>query len=169
MKGGAFIERGIGFWRALNRRERRLVGSGVIVLALSAIWFLMFEPAWQGRERLRAELPRLREQVAKMSALAAEAETLSQIREQERSLAMIREALQLSLGAAGLDTLASIDAGSDIMKVKIDQAKFDAVLTWLYGTVRDLKLRAVDVSVVRGTQAGLVSATISLESPGAAR
>ncbi len=163
------VESAITWWRALERRERRLVAGGSLVLLLAALWFLMFEPAWNGRERLRADLPQLREQVARMDSLAAEVETLSQVRGKDKAPAVVREELQRSLTAAGLDTQATIDAGSDVLKVKIDQAKFETVLSWLYGAVRDVKLRVVDASLVRGSQPGTVNATIGLETPGASR
>ena len=165
MKGAAFVETALSRWQTLNRRERRLVGGGALLVGVLLLWFVAFEPAWVGRDRLRDELPLLRSQVAKMESLAEEARRLAEVRGQPKAAAVVRADLQRSLGAAGLGNLATVDAGTDIIRVKIDQADFDAVLDWLYGVVRDIKLRVVDVTVVRDVQPGLVTTTLSLENP----
>lgn len=166
MKNAAVLEGFIKRWQSLNLRERRLVGGGALVVALAILYFVMFEPAWIGRERLRQELPQLREQVAKMESLSLEAKSLANIRTTTKAQAVVRAELQRSLTAAGLANQSSVDAGSDIMKVKFDQVTMESVLNWLYGATRDVKVRVVDVKVVKDVDPGRVTATVSLERPG---
>ncbi len=142
---------------------------GAILVGLALIYFVLFEPAWQGRSRLRAELPELRAQVAKLEALSAEASQLASVRQSSKAQAVVRAELQRSITAAGLGNSATIDAGSDIIKVKFDQVTLGSVLNWLYGAARDVKLRVVDVKVVKDVDPGRVVATISLERPGSGR
>ena len=128
---------------------------------------MFFEPAWQGRERLRRELPELRQQVARLESLSVEAQSLSKVRTASKAQAVVRSELQQSLTAANLGNQATVDAGNDIIKVKLDQVSMDSMLTWLYGASRDLRLRVVDVKIVRDVARGLVVANLALERPGA--
>lgn len=155
----------IGRWRELAPRERRMLVGGVLVLIAALLWFGFFEPAWNGRQRLRAELPELRAQVARMAALADEAVALSDVRRDAMSAAAVRAELQRALSAAGLQTQATIDAGTDLIRVKFDGVAFPAAIEWLSQVVRDARLRVADVSVVRDPQAGRVTATFGLERP----
>lgn len=154
-------------WQALNERERRLITLGTVLIGAAVIYFLFFEPAWQGRERLRTELPQLREQVARVEALSAEATALANVRANARAPAVVRSELQRSLTAAGMADKATVDAGTDVIKVRFDQVTLDGILTWMYGAVRDSKLHVVDVQIDRDATRGFVGATVSLERPGA--
>jgi len=155
-------------WRQLAPRERRMIGGGAVVLALAVIWFVLFEPAWLGRQRLRSELPELRAQVARMASLSEEARTLGDVRAESISAAMVRAELQRTLTASGLANIASVDAGTDLIRVRFDSARFDLAIDWLAQVVRDARLRVADVSIVRDPQAGRVTATFGLERPTAA-
>jgi general secretion pathway protein M len=152
-------------WRRLAPRERRLLVGGAVVLLAAVGWFVFFEPAWLGRQRLRAELPDLRAQVARMAALSDEAKALSDVRAEAISAAAVRAELQRALDAAGLATQATVDAGNDLIRVKFDAVRFDSAVDWLAQVVRDARLRVADVSIVRDPQAGRVTATFGLERP----
>ncbi|MEZ5649020.1 MAG: type II secretion system protein M [Burkholderiaceae bacterium] len=154
-------------WRQLAPRERRMIVGGAIVLLLAFVWFVLFEPAWQGRQRLRDELPELRSQLARMASLSDEARALSDVRNEAMSAAAVRAELQRALTAAGLANQATLDAGTELIKVRFDAVRFDTALDWLAQVVRDARLRVADVSVVRDPQAGRVTATFGLERPAA--
>lgn len=166
MKKNPILETVISRWQTLNLRERRMVMGMLLFVGIAVIWFVLFEPAWVGRERLREELPQLRSQVAKLESLSAEAKTLAQIRTNSKAQSVVRAELQRSLSAAGLDSNASVDAGSDVIKVKFDDVTLDALLTWLYGAARDTRVRVVDAKLTRDVAPGRVAAILSLESPG---
>lgn len=166
MKKNAIIESLITRWQTLNLRERRMVMGMVLFVGIAVTWFVFFEPAWAGRERLREELPQLRSQVAKLESLSAEAKSLAQIRTNNKAQSVVRAELQRSLTAAGLDSNATVDAGSDVIKVKFDDVTLDALLTWLYGASRDTRVRVVDAKLTRDVAPGRVAVTLSLERPG---
>ncbi|MEZ5740214.1 MAG: type II secretion system protein M [Burkholderiaceae bacterium] len=165
MKAGSAFEGLITRWRALAARERRLILWGSVVLLVVFVWGVLFEPAWQGRQRLRDELPALRGQVARMDALAAEVKELSSVRANAMSAAAARSELQKALDASGLASQASVDAGNDLIRVKLDGARFDGTLAWLYQVVRDTRLQVADVSIIREPDSGRVTATFALERP----
>lgn len=143
-----------------------MVMGMLLFVGVAVTWFILFEPAWVGRERLREELPQLRGQVAKLESLSAEAKSLSQIRTNAKAQSVVRAELQRSLSAAGLDSNATVDAGSDVIKVKFDDVTLDALLTWVYGAARDTRVRVVDAKLTRDVSPGRVAAILSLERPG---
>jgi len=166
LKKNAFLESLITRWQALNLRERRMVMGMLLFVGVAVTWFVLFEPAWVGRERLREELPQLRGQVAKLESLSAEARSLAQIRTDNKAQSVVRAELQRSLTAAGLDNNATLDAGSDVIRVKFDDVTLDALLAWLYGASRDTRVRVVDAKLTRDVAPGRVAAILSLERPG---
>lgn len=164
---GSLLEQLIGRWQALGRRERLFLLVCGAFLSFILVYYVMFRPAWQGRERLRTDLPVMRAKVATMESLADEVKTLRSVRASKLSAAAVRAELQRLLTAAKLDRQAKVDAGSDLIKVKFDQVRFDAMNDWVFEVARDVKLRVVDVSVTKDPQAGKVAATVSLQRPGA--
>lgn len=64
------------FWRDLATRERRLILLGVAVFVGVVAYAFLFEPAWTGIRKLKADLPQLREQNATMRAMADETQRL---------------------------------------------------------------------------------------------
>lgn len=161
----AVLESTLGRWRSLAPRERRVLGAGALVLLVAIVYLLLFEPAWLGRERLRTELPQLREQVARMDALTAEARTLGQAPVSRLSQEALRAELQRALNVAGLGNGATVELTGDLLRVRMREVPFGGVLDWSQQVTRDLKLRIVDASIARDAQAGLVSASLSLQSP----
>ena len=53
-------------WQLMTPRERRIVVAGAALLVAAAVWLLLFEPAWTGRQRLQSELPAMRSQLAQV-------------------------------------------------------------------------------------------------------
>jgi len=57
----------ISWWQNLGLREKIMIGAGLIIVILTAV-FLMLEPVSHERQRMAAEIPRLRDDVAWMKA-----------------------------------------------------------------------------------------------------
>lgn len=137
-------------WDALAARERRLITLAVSLIGLALLWTLLIEPAWQGRARLRAELPELRAQVAQVDALVGESRRLGTTGGAEMPLPAIREELERSLGAAGIRAnLAQIEVRGDRIEMRFNDVPFAVWLAWLEGAQRSLRLRIVQVSAAR--------------------
>ncbi len=163
----AMLENGVRWWASLQSRERRVLGTGAVLLGLALVWLLAFEPAWVGRRTLQAELPKLRAQVAQMEGLAAEARRLSgQSSQAADSPQQLKGLLEQSIEAAGLkSSLSQLTVSGELIDVRFKGVPFAAWLGWFDGALRETRLRAVDVAIERETAPGVVSARLTLEAP----
>ena len=66
-------------WHLMTPRERRIVIAGATLLGVALVWLLLFDPAWQARRALQAELPAMRGQLAQMEQLTDEARRLGAV------------------------------------------------------------------------------------------
>lgn len=153
-------------WRMLSARERRTLIAGVALLSAVLVWLLLFEPASAGRQRLRAELPELRSQLAQMEQLGSEARQLGAVPVGSDSAQAIQEQLQQSIASAGLAPgLAKLSHGSGLFDLQFKSVPYAAWLAWLDSAVRETRLRVVDAAVTREAGVGIVSARLALELP----
>lgn len=148
-------------WRGLAPRERRLVRAAAWVVLLALAWTLAVEPAWRGRTRLAAELPRARIQLAQLEAMAAEAGQLAALPRTTISSVSLRAALEASSRAAGLSAQQSVSG--DLFELRFKSVPFDAWLAWLDGALSETRLRVVDLEVTREPQPGRVAVRVVLE------
>ncbi len=156
-------------WRALAERERRLLGLCAVVVCAAASYLLLIEPAWVGRERIAAQLPGLREQVAQIDLLSAEARSLSAAATPRGSMQSIRLRVDQSIDSAGLrGALQQIQSNDSLIDLRFRGTAFAGWLVWLDGLLRETRLRVSDLAVTRDTEAGLVSIRVVLELPGSA-
>jgi general secretion pathway protein M len=161
------LERGLRWWAGLQPREKRVLGGGGALLALALLYLLAFEPAYEGRRKLEAELPALRGQVAQMEALSSEARRLSgQVAQGADSPQQLKAQLEQSIEAAGLKgSMSQLSLAGELIDLRFKGVSFAAWLAWFDAAMRETRLRAVDVSVERETTPGLVSARLTLEAP----
>ena len=153
-------------WQLLAARERRIVIAGAALLLIAAVWLWLFEPAWQARQSLQAELPTLRTQLARIDALAEEAQRLSSIPAGSDSPQLLRTQLERSIESAGLSSaLGQLSVNGSLFDLRFDGVPHAAWLAWVDTTTRELRLRVADVSVTREAQPGLVSVRLALETP----
>ena len=160
------LERLLIAWRGLQARERRIVGIGGTLALLALVYLLAFEPAYVGRQRLAAELPRLRAQVSQMEGLASEARRLStQAPQATDSPQQLRVQLEQSIAAAGLQPqVAQLTVAGDLIDLRFKAVPFAAWLGWFDSVLRETRLRAVDIAIERDTAPGVVSARLTLEA-----
>ncbi len=163
----AMLERLVQWWAALQTRERRMLSMGGVVLAVLSLYFLAFEPAYVGRQRVQSELPALRAQLAQMEALGTEARQLSaKTGESVESPAQLKESLEKSIKAAGLTaSLTQLNLAGELIDLRFRGASFAVWLTWLDSALRETRLRIVDVSLERDADPGKVTARLTLELP----
>ncbi len=161
------VEHAVRWWAGLQPRERRLVGIGGVVVTVVLVYLLAFEPASVGRQRLLAELPGLRGQVAQMEGLAAEARRLStQAAQGAESPQQVRTALERSIEAAGLKgSLVQLQLAGELIDVRFKAVSFAAWLAWFDTALRETRVRTVDVAIEREGAPGQVSARLTLEAP----
>jgi general secretion pathway protein M len=152
-------------WQQLQTRERRLVAFGAVIVAALLIYLVAFEPAWKGRQRLAAELPKLRAQLAQMESMAAEARRLAGTAATVDSPQQLRAQLEQSIAAAGLqNNVAQLTQSGELIDLRFKAVPFGAWLGWFDAALRETRLRAVDVAVTREAAPGAVSARLTLEA-----
>lgn len=159
------IEPLIARWQALAPRERRLIGAGLAVIVLAIGYLVLFEPAWKGRRQLQRDLPALRAQVARMSTLAAEVQTLERSPQASGSASATRARLESSLRAAGLADKAEFRLAGERIDLRIPLVDFAAWVDWVDLAVREARVRVVDASVVRDPRSGYASVRVVFELP----
>lgn len=160
-----------GFWSARTEQERRFLTVGGIVVGLALVYAVLVDPALTGRDRLRKELPELRQQTAEMQALAAQAAQLgAQPPAQVQPLS--QERLNAALAARGL-TPQTLAVTGDYVKVDFKGVQFAGLATWLDAARREERLAVQEAKI--GTQggredsAGLVDATLTLRQEAGSR
>jgi general secretion pathway protein M len=153
-------------WNALSPRDRRmlLLAGGFLVVVFA--WLVAFEPAWEGRRQLARELPALRADLAQMDQLAAEArQAASAPRQGVESASQLRTRVEETLADSGLSgSVAQLELNGEMVEVRFRQADFEKWVYWLDATVRETRMRVVDLSLTREA-AGMVSGRLALEVP----
>ena len=164
------IEPVIRSWRAMAPRERRMVLVAAVVVVCALIHLVAFEPAWKGRDRLLAELPKAREQFARLTALADEARELSAAPKAADSPQALRAAVESSVRQAGLEAqLAQLTLSGGLMDLRFRSVDHAAWLAWLEPMLRETRLRVVDAALAREAAPGVVGVRLVLEMPGRER
>ncbi len=160
------LERFLQQWAALAPRDRRVILLGTAGLVVIFGYFVLFEPAWKGRQQLQAELPVLRSQLASLEGMAAEARRLSAGAAASTgadSLAQARVVLEQSLQSAGIKD-AQVQIVGEMIEVRFKSMPYAQWLDWLAEASRQSRLRVVDAQVTRDT-AGMASARVALARP----
>lgn len=152
------------FWSARTEQERRYLAAGGIVVGLALVHALFIDPALTGRERLRRELPQLRQEAAEMRALAAQA---AQAGAQPAPPAgpLSRDALDAALAERGLKAQ-SLTVTGDYVKAELKGVPFAGLVTWLDAARRNDRLAVQEAKIAapdgKQDSAGLVDATLTL-------
>ena len=159
------------WWSRLQSRERALLGAAVLVVVLSLLWTLVWEPLVNSRQALRDELAA---QHALLDWLERIEPQVEQLRNQDRgertlegrsSLAVVDQ----SARAAGLAAaLKRIEPGAgDEIRVSFEQAAFVDLMTWLERLIQTRPLVVARFEVSRGNQSGRVDSLVVLRLIGA--
>jgi len=160
-------------WASLSVRERRLTGSGGLLVVLVLLWALAYEPAATGRERLLAERATWQADLARMESLSAQVRQLGAVTSAEpQSLETLRDRLENSLDAAGFRSqIQSIRISADQIELRMKPVSAQAWLAWLDTALLETRLRVGRLSLDReGPPAapGTVTVRMTLERPGRA-
>jgi len=155
------------FWSARTEQERRYLAAGSIVVGLALVYALFIDPALAGRERLRRELPQLRQETAEMQALAAQAAQLAQAAAQSppQAAPLSRDALEAALAERGLKAQ-NLTVTGDYVKLEFKGVQFAGLGTWLDTARRSDRLAVQEAKIAaqdgKQDSAGIVDATLTL-------
>ncbi len=152
------------FWSARTEQERRFLAVGGLVVGLALVYAIFIDPALTGRERLRRELPQLRQETAEMQALAAQAAQLG-TQPLPPVAPLSREALAATLAERGL-TAQNLTVTGEYVKAEFKGVQFAGLVTWLDAARRDGRLAVQEAKITaqdgKPDSAGLVDATLTL-------
>lgn len=152
------------FWQQRNARERRMLAVGASVLVLALLWLLGVEPALDGRERWRKDLPQLRADAALVQSLSQRLASASS-RPATAAQPLNKAALESSLTAAGLkpQSLTLQDAGGvQLVRANFTDASFSALTEWLQQQQRASQLSVSELSVSARERLDRVDAQLTL-------
>ena len=160
------IENLLARWAGLAPRERRFVAGGALLVVATIVYLALFEPAWQGRRKIQAELPALRSQVGQIDALANEARQLAAIPAVDETPQALRRQFEQSLAAAGLkDHVTQMNFSGGVLDVRFSAVPFAGWVAWLDSALRETRLRVVDAVVTRDAVNGTATVKLALEGP----
>lgn len=152
------------FWQQRNARERRLLTVGGVLLALALLWLVGVEPALDGRERWRKDLPQLRADAARVQALSQQLPAAPP-RAPSASSPVDKAALESGLAAQGLkaQSLNVQDAGGVLLvRASFTDVSFAALSEWLQQQQRASQLSVSEASVTARERLDRVDAQLTL-------
>lgn len=156
------------FWQQRTGRERRALTFGGVLLALALLWLVGVEPALDGRERWRKDLPQLRANAAQVQALSqqlAAAPPRASNTANAAATPINKAALEASLSAQGLkaQSLNVQDAGGMLLvRASFTDVSFAALSEWLQQQQRASQLSASEASVTARERLDRVDAQLTL-------
>jgi general secretion pathway protein M len=152
------------FWQVRTEQERKLLTVGGVVVGLALFYSLLIDPALSGRDKLRKQLPELRQQEAEMQALAREAASL----QGQGNIApspMTRDSLNAGLSARGL-TPQSVNVTGEYAKLQFNGAQFAGLVAWLDAVRTESRINVAEATITAQDTPGVVNATLTLRQGG---
>jgi len=151
------------WWLGLARRERVMTAAAGSFTLLALFYLIAIEPAWKARERLGADLPRLRAQVAEVNSLAQEAKQLTSRGVAVESTAAAKIALEQSLARANLGGVRVAVLDERRVTVSAGAVPVTQWLAWAEETARESRLRIAVVRISRTSVRAVVDAEATFE------
>ena len=151
------------WWLGLGRRERAMTAAAASIVLLALLYLIAIEPAWKARERLGAELPRLREQAAEVNSLAQEIRQLTSRGVAVESAATAKTALEQSLARANLGGVRVAVLDERRVTVSAGTVPVTQWLAWAEEAARESRLRIAAVRISRTAVRAVVDAEATFE------
>lgn len=142
-------------WAGMSLREQQMVAGGSVFAVLALLWWVLIEPAWDGRAKLLKDLPALRSQVAEVAGIAQ----LMSSRPAPVRSAELGPGVEAAQAASGLMGKVTVNASGSV-SARFEKVVYSTSAAWAQHTARELgaHLEAVSVSMPVGTSAGAASA-----------
>lgn len=148
------------YWLARTEKERRYLTVGGATVLGALVYSLFVAPALEGRDRLNAQLPQLRQEAARMQALSLQAGELARL-PAPTAAPMSKESLTASLVARSLSA-ESVSMTGETARVQLNGVSFANLFAWLDAQRRENRIEAQDVAVTASTPLGQVDAVLIL-------
>ena len=151
------------WWLGLGRRERAMTAAAGSFALLALLYLGAIEPAWKARERLGAELPRLRAQAAEINSLAQEAKGLTSRGVAVESAVTAKTALEQSLARANLGGVRVAMLDERRVAVSAKAVPVTQWLAWAEEVARESRLRIAAIRISRTSVRAVVDAEATFE------
>lgn len=151
------------YWMARTEQERKFLGIGGAVVVLALVYSIGIAPAMEGREKLRKDLPILRQEAATLQALALEAGELARSVPPQVT-PMTRESLTASLAARSVKP-ESITITGEYAKLQLNGVSFANLYGWLDAQRRENRIGVFDAGITAAAApapSGQVDAVLTL-------
>jgi general secretion pathway protein M len=153
------------WWIGLSRRERIATASAAALVVAALLYLVAIEPAWRTRERLAADLPRLRAEAAEVESLRLEARGLKDHALRLDSAAQARAAVTKLLQEKQLAGAQVRETDDRELVVSMRGADVAVWLAALREMTSEMPLRVAQARLAR-TAPGLVDAEATLAPVG---
>jgi general secretion pathway protein M len=156
------------WWQGLQERERHMVAIGSVVVAVMLGWALLWYPLSHARSDLALRVARQHDDLAWMQQALAETRNLhaqgarGRADRQGKSLLALADVSARGAGLTG--ALKRVEpAGANSVRLNLEIADFDALMSWLDSLARDYGVQVTDFSADKVEGTGLVNARVTLE------
>ena len=153
------------WYSSLPSREKILVLTTSIVLAITLFYILVWEPVYQGLEQQQQQYDSQRNVLAWMQNASAEVKTLKRsgakpVTSSNQPVSLI---VDMSAASAGLKkNLGKLESsGKDGTRVTINNASFNQILIWLNTLQQQHSVSVTSASIELADKPGTVNARLS--------
>ena len=151
--------------QSLPQRDRVLVNATSVILAITLLYLLIWEPIYQGLEQQQQQYKSQQSIVSWMRDAAAEVKVLkrSGVKAVTSSNQPVSLLIEQSAKISGLknnfDKLES--SGKEGARVKLDTASFNQMLIWLNNLEKQHGITVTSANIERANEPGTVNARLS--------
>lgn len=146
-----------------NRREQSmLLGLGVF-LVLYLLWIAILSPLYSKRDNLIRTNAEASQSLGKVQLMSAQIQQLRSQGVQGQSGDNINSLVSSSLNANGLKMDGFQPGPSGDVRVRLEMARYDALMQWLYDLEYRHGVSILELSLSETRDAGLVTANIRLQ------
>lgn len=157
------------WWSGRDARERRVLGTGAIVVAVMLVWAFVWKPLDDARATLVESNGRLAADVAAMRDAsevlrgAASNDDAARARAGQSLLALADAGIR-DIGLGG--SLKRIEpAGDGRVRLRLEAVSFDPLAAWLETLAAQQDIRVTEIAATRTGYAGQVDIQLVLEDP----
>ena len=141
-------------WQRRTSREQAVLRGAALLLLVVLLWTLALRPALQTIQTARQQLPVVQAQTARLGAIILEADALTRGRSGAIPAGDTEQALQVSLDAAGLETVSVLSRSDGVSakemqwQVQFANAPAGRIMEWMSNLpfVAQMQTRRVDLA-----------------------
>jgi general secretion pathway protein M len=151
-------------WSGLAERERRLAQAGIVLVSVTLVYLLLWEPIDKELTRLRTAVPEKQLALARMQAQAAQIQPLRGRAAQPPAAGAILGVIDQSASARGLrGQISKLEAdGQNGAQLTIEAVSFNGLAAWLAELQEANAITIDQASLDAHTKPGQVSGKLRL-------